>query len=85
MEAERPARLVDVEPVGIQVVRDVQVGPPVLVHIDEGRSETVVDVLRLDPRLQGHLLEAWMTVRVDPLVEVEEIAERLVVEREAAR
>ena len=52
VEAERAARLVDVQPVRVEVVGDVEVGPAVAVHVGEHGAEAVIDVLRLDPGLQ---------------------------------
>ena len=49
-EAERAARLVHVEPVRVEVVRDVEVGPAVAVHVGEDGAEAVVDVLRARSR-----------------------------------
>ena len=53
VEAERPAGLVDVEPVRVEVVRDVEVGPAVAVHVGEDRAEAVVGVRALDPCLRA--------------------------------
>ena len=84
MEPERAAGLVDVEPVRVEVVRDVEVGPPVAVHVGEDGAEAVVDVTVLDPGLQRDVPEPRVAVRVEALVQVEQVAERLVVRREAA-
>jgi hypothetical protein len=44
----------------------------------------VVDVPALDPRLEGDVFEARAAVRIRALVEVQQVAERLEVRREAA-
>ena len=51
VEAERAAGDVQVQPVRVEVVRDVEVGPPVAVQVSEDGAEAVVDVCSLDARL----------------------------------
>ena len=63
VEAERAARLVDVEVVRVLVVRDVEVGAAVAVHVGEDRAEAVPEVRRLEARLDADLLEPRTAVR----------------------
>ena len=63
VEAERPARLVQVEPVRVEVVRDVEIGSTVAVHVGEDGAEAVVGLRPVDSRLRRHLAEARMPVR----------------------
>ena len=72
-----------VELVRVFVVGDVQVGPPVAVRVREERAEAVVEVRRLEPRLDPDFLEPRVTMRVTALVQVEEVADALVVRGKA--
>ena len=80
----RPARprLVEVEPVRVEVVRDVEVEPAVPVRVREGRAETVVEPGRLEPRGAADLAESRMRAGF-LLVEEEAIAVAAVVGGEA--
>ena len=74
---------VEVQPVRVQVVCDVEVEPSVRVHVREDRSETVVEVPRLEAGALSHLAEAGPALRVRALVEVEAVAHADMVGREA--
>ena len=74
-----------VELVRVGVVRDVQVESPVAVDVREHRAEAVRDLRPLDPGLSSDLAERRVPVRVGAFVQVEEIADRLVVGGEAGR
>jgi hypothetical protein len=65
MQSE-PARAseVEIQPVRVQVVCDVEVEPSVRVHVSEDRSQTVVEVPRLDAGALSDLAEAGPALRV---------------------
>ena len=75
-------RLVEVQAIRIQVVRDVEVEPAVVVHVGEDGAEAVVEAPRLQPRGAADLTERRMCARA-ALVEVEGVPHRAVVGREA--
>ena len=79
VEAERPAGLVEVELVGVLVVRDVEIRTPVAVHVEELGAEAVVVRLRIDSHLRAHLLEVAVA-----LVQEELVVDALEVRRKAA-
>src|SRR5581483_12127249 len=70
VEAEPSARLVQVEPVRVEVVGDVEVWAPVAVHVREHSAEAVVEPGSVDPGLDRNFLEVRMPVAVEALVEV---------------
>ena len=80
VEAERAARLVEVQPVRVLVVRDVEVGPAVAVEVGERRAEAVVVRRRVEPGRDADLAELPVA-----LVQEEQVAHALVVRREALR
>ena len=75
-EAEAVLRgQVEVEPVGVEVVRHEQVGTAVAVHVGERRAEPMVETVRLQPGGAPDLTEPRVpAARAD--VEVEEVAHR---------
>ncbi len=77
-------RDVQVEPVRVEVVGDVEVEAAVAVDVGEHRAEAVLDRARLDAGLGSDLAEARAAVRVRAVVEVEAVAHARVGEREAA-
>ena len=76
---------VQVEPVRVEVIRDVEVEAAVVVHVREDRTETVIDPSRLEPGALADLAEPRAAVSVVAQVEVEAIAHAGDVRREAAR
>ena len=87
VEAVRVAahRDVAIELVRIGVVRDVQVETSVAVDVGEHRAEPVSDELPLDAGSLGDLPEPRATLVVRADIEVQQVAERQVVRREAGR
>ena len=75
-------RDVQVEPVRVGVVRDVEVGATVAVRVHEHGAEAVLGRAAVDARLLADLPEPGVAVRVVAGVEVEEVADALVVVRE---
>ena len=75
---------VQVEPVRVEVVRDVEVEPAVAVDVGEDGPEPVVDPGRLEPGEPADLAEARAAVRVGALVQVEAVAHARDVGREPA-
>ena len=76
-------RLVDVQLVRILVVRDVEVGAAVAVHVGEDGAEAVVVRRRVEPGLRADLAEVRVAVRAVALVQEEQVAHAAVVRREA--
>ena len=74
---------VEIQPVRVQVVCDVEVEPAVRVHVREDRSQTVVEVPRLETGALSDLAEAGPALRVRALVQVEAVAHADMVGREA--
>ena len=75
-------REVEIEPVRVEVVRHVEVGPAVAVDVREGRAEPVVEPVRLEPGRAPDLAEARVpTTRPD--VEIEQVTHCTVIRREA--
>ena len=77
LEPERPARLVQVEPVRILVVRDVEIDAPVTVRVREQGAEAVV-VQRVEARRRADLAELPAA-----LVQEEQVTNPEVVARES--
>ena len=76
------ARDVHVEPVRVGVVRDVEVGTAVAVRVHEHGAETVLGRAAVDARLLTDLPEPGVALGVVAGVEVEQVADALVVVRE---
>src|SRR5829696_648218 len=74
-EAERRPRTahVQVEPVRVEVVRDVKIEAPVTVCVREDGAEAVVDLRLLEPGLAPDLAETGTAVRAWAFVEVEAV------------
>ncbi len=75
-EAERRAGScnVEVEPVRVEVVRDVEVEPAVVVDVGEDCPEAVVDTCRLEAGTPSHLAEPRAAVPIRARVQVEPVA-----------
>ena len=77
-EPERPARDVDVEPVRILVVRDVEIHAPVVVQVGEDGAQAVVERRAVEANPGAHLTEVLAA-----LVEEQQVAHAFGVRREA--
>ena len=79
MEAERPARLVQVQPVRVGVVRDEQIDAAVVVGVHELRAEAVVVRRGVEPDALPDFAEAAVALVQEELVTHAEVVRRVAV------